>query len=60
MLTDAPSLVEHADMFKQVCRAHKVLIDPQRRQAYNDAISLLWQASLARRAAVRVMGRASP
>ena len=28
---------------EQVNRAYKVLTDPERRQTYNDVISLLWE-----------------
>ena len=32
-----------AEKFKQVAVAHKVLLDPAKREAYNEVITLLWQ-----------------
>ena len=34
--------MEAADKFKRANRAYKILTDPEKRQAYNDVITLLW------------------
>ena len=40
---DEESATLAADKFKHVTHAYKVLLDPQKRQLYNDLITLVWQ-----------------
>ena len=40
---DEESAAVAAEKFKHVTHAYKILLDPEKRQAYNDVISLLWQ-----------------
>jgi len=40
--SDPEAAAEAAEKFKQANRAYKVLTDPDKRQAYNDVITLLW------------------
>ena len=42
---DEESAAVAAEKFKDATLAYKVLLDPEKRQAYNDVISLLWQIS---------------
>lgn len=39
---DPETAAEAADKFKWANRAYKVLTDPEKRQMYNDVITLLW------------------
>ena len=39
---DPEQATEAAEKFKQANRAYKVLCDAEKRQAYNDVITLLW------------------
>ena len=39
---DPESAEKAAEKFKNANRAYKILTDPQKRQAYNDVITLLW------------------
>lgn len=42
---DPDTAADAAEKFKRANRAYKVLTNPDKRQAYNDVITLLWDIS---------------